>query len=313
MKKLVLFIFISAGLFSTMEVVLKIAGNHLDAFQLTLIRFFIGGFFLLPFALLEIKKYHTVFTKKDLLHMLSMGIVCICISMIFFQLGVENSKASTAAVIFCINPMFTMIFVHFMTDEKLNRNKLIALSIGLLGIVFMINPLRMDPGNTPLGVCYSIAAAITFGLYSAMGRTSVRRLRGITQTSISFIFGSIFMLPILLVMNRPILAGVSIENIWMVLYIGVMITGLGYLFYFLAMEASDAATASIVFFVKPALAPIIAVIALHEVIGINGLIGIVLIFIGSYINLREQKSKKLTAQAKEKEIESSETVKENNQ
>lgn len=298
MKKVVLFILISAGLFSTMEVVLKIAGNHLDAFQLTFIRFLIGGLFLLPFALVEIKKYHTVFTKKDFLHMLSMGVVCICISMIFFQLGVENSKASTAAVIFCINPMFTMIFVHFMTEEKLNRTKFTALSIGLLGILFMINPFKMEQGNTPLGVTFSIAAAITFGLYSAMGRTSVHRLRGLTQTSISFLFGSIVMFPILLVMDRPIIAGVTTENIWMVLYISIMITGFGYLFYFLSMEVSDAATASIVFFVKPALAPIFAVIALDEVVGINGFLGILLIFIGSFINLREQKKKKQAVQEK---------------
>jgi len=299
MKKLVLFIFISAALFSTMEVVLKIAGNHLDAFQLTLIRFFIGGIFLLPFALLEIKKYHTVFTKKDFLHMLAMGVICICVSMVFFQLGVENSKASTAAVIFCINPMFTMIFAHFITEEKLNRTKAIALAFGLLGIVFMVNPLNLEPGNTVIGVIYTILSAIFFGLYSAMGRTSIRRLRGITQTSFSFLLGSIVMVPILLIMDRPIIAGVTTENIWMVLYIGIMITGLGYLFYFLAMEVSDAATASIVFFVKPALAPIIAVIVLHEVVGINGFIGILLIFIGSYINLREQTSKKIIKPEKE--------------
>jgi drug/metabolite transporter (DMT)-like permease len=221
--------------------------------------------------------------------------------MIFFQLGVENSKASTAAVIFCINPMFTMIFVHFMTEEKLNRIKLTALGIGLLGIVFMINPVHMDKGNTPLGVTLSIAAALTFGLYSAMGRTSVHRLRGLTQTSISFLFGSAVMLPILLILDKPIVAGISAQNIWMVLYVSIMITGFGYLFYFLAMEASDAATASIVFFVKPALAPIIAVIALHEVIQINGYIGILLIFIGSFINLREQKFRKIAIKPAESE------------
>jgi drug/metabolite transporter (DMT)-like permease len=241
---------------------------------------------------MEIKKYQTVFTKKDILHMLAMGVVCICVSMVFFQLGVENSKASTSAVIFCINPMFTMIFVHFMTEEKLNRTKIIALAFGLLGIVFMINPLNLVPGNTFLGFSFTIISALTFGLYSAMGRTSIKRLRGITQTSISFLFGSIAMLPILLVMHRPIFAGVTSENIWMVLYLGIMITGLGYLFYFLAMEVSDAATASIVFFVKPALAPIFAVVTLHEVIGLNGYIGIVLIFIGSYINLKEQRAGK---------------------
>jgi hypothetical protein len=38
-----------------MEVVLKVASSRLDAFQLTLIRFVIGGLFLLPFALAEKK------------------------------------------------------------------------------------------------------------------------------------------------------------------------------------------------------------------------------------------------------------------
>lgn len=291
MKKIVTYIFISAVLFSTMEVALKVAGGQLDAFQLTFIRFLIGGLFLLPFALVEIKKNQTKFTIKDFIHMILMGIVCIDIGMIFFQLGVENSNASTAAVIFCINPMFTMLFAHFITEEKITRKKLIALGVGLLGILAMINPLHMDPGNTLLGVSYTIGAAVAFGLYSAMGRTSVHRLKGLTQTSISFILGSITMLPILFFMNRPVFAGVNSGNIMIVLYIGIMITGIGYLFYFLAMGVSDAATASIVFFVKPAIAPIIAVIVLHEVIGINGFVGIILIFIGSYINLSEQKRK----------------------
>jgi len=295
MKKIVMYILISAALFSTMEVALKVAGNQLDAFQLTFVRFLIGGLFLLPFALAEIKKNNTKFTKKDYLHMLLMGIVCIDIGMITFQLGVENSNASTAAVIFCINPMFTMIFAHFMTEEKLNKMKLIALGIGLLGIFFMIKPWDMSPGNTLLGISYTIASAIAFGLYSAMARTSVHRLKGLTQTSISFILGSITMVPILMIAGRPAFAGINSGNILMMLYIGIMITGIGYLFYFLAMGVSDAATASIVFFVKPALAPIIAVIILNEVIGINGFIGIALIFIGSYINLREQKRKGETA------------------
>lgn len=288
MRRLVLFILISSGLFSTMEVVLKIGGNHLDSYQLTMIRFLIGGAFLFPFALREIKTYHTVFTRKDYLHMLAMGIVCICISMIFFQYGVENSKASTAAVIFCINPMFTMLFAHFMTEEKLNRVKLVALGIGLLGILFMINPLHMDQGNTPLGVFYSVASAVTFGLYSAMARTSVKRLRGLTQTSISFLMGASVMFPILLILGKPVVSGITADNILLVFYIGAMVTGFGYLFYFLAMEVSNAATASIVFFMKPALAPIIAVIALHESIRLNGIIGIFLILIGSYINLKTQ-------------------------
>jgi drug/metabolite transporter (DMT)-like permease len=300
MKKLIIYILGSATLFSTMEVALKVAVSQMDAFQLTLIRFTIGGLFLFPFTLIEIRKNQTIITKKDMLHMLAMGIVCICISMVFFQMGVEKSKASTAAVIFCINPMFTMLFAHFITDEKLNRIKVIVLGFGLLGILFMINPFNMEQGNTPLGVIYTIISAATFGLYSAMGKTSIHRLRGITQTSISFILGSVVLFPLLLILQRPVIKGITIDNIGMILFIGVMITGIGYLFYFLAMGISDAATASIIFFVKPAIAPIFAVILINEAIQLNGLIGIILILIGSYINLREQKHKQKQNQTDER-------------
>jgi len=285
-KKVLLYVFISTMMFSTMEVVLKLAANHLDAFQLTLVRFAIGGLFLLPFAIIEIRRNHTVISLKDFLYLSAMGILCICISMVIFQIGVEHSKASSAAVIFCINPMFTLLFAHFITDEKLNRKKVLSLVFGLLGIVFMANPFQMEQGNTVLGLLGIIGAALTFGLYSAMGKRTIARIRGITQTCITFLVGTIVMAVFTVISGRPIVAGITTDNILMVLYVGVMITGCGYIFYFKAMEASDAATASIVFFLKPVVAPVIAVIALREAIHLNGIIGIVLILVGSYINLR---------------------------
>ncbi|NLP31161.1 MAG: DMT family transporter [Clostridiales bacterium] len=291
MKRIIGYIIISTTLFSSMEVVLKAVGNELDAFQITFIRFLIGGLFLLPFAIKEIKRRETKFTIADYRHMILMGIVCICLSMSFFQLGVDNSNASTAAVIFCLNPLFTMVFAHFMTEEKLNRRKMIALGFGIIGIVFMINPWDVNPGDSLLGASFSLIAALVFGLYSAMGRTSIHRLGGITQTSLSFVFGSIVMLIVLLVADKPVISGINMDNIAMVLYVGVMVTGLGYLFYFLIMQLSDASTASIVFFIKPIFAPIMAVILLNEAIRLNGIIGIALIFISSYINLREHKKK----------------------
>ena len=290
MKQIVLYIMISALLFSTMEVALKIAGSDLDAFQLTFLRFIIGGLFLLPFAWVRIKKKNIVIRRNDYLYMLLLGIICIPFSMVFFQLGVENSNASTAAVIFCINPMFTIFFAHFVTEEKLSRNKIISIAIGIVGIVFMIGPWNIQVGDSFLGASYSILAAVLFGLYSALGRRSVHRLGGLPQTAISFLLGSVAMVPLMFILNKPIISGIAWENLPVLFYVGIMVTGLGYLCYFMAMEYGDAATASIVFFIKPGLAPIIAVLILREVINLNGFLGIILVFAGSYINLREQKA-----------------------
>lgn len=291
MKKIVFYIIVSATLFSTMEVALKIAGAGFDAFQLTFLRFLIGGAFLLPFALRRIRGKGIQLQGKDYAYMLLLGILLVPFSMVLFQLGVENANASTAAVIFCINPMFTMLFAHFLTEEKLNRNKILAIVIGLLGILFMIAPWNMAEGNTLAGTLYSVFSAALFGLNSAMGRRTVHRMGGLPQTSISFLLGSLAMIPLLLILGKPLVAGIAIANLNLLLYVGIMVTGLGYLTYFLTMEQADASTASIVFFIKPGLAPLIALLVLKEVLTLNSLLGILLVFFSSYINLREQRLK----------------------
>ena len=291
MKKIILYITISAVLFSTMEVALKITASDLDSLQITFLRFLIGGLFLLPFAFREMKQKQTVLHKADYLQLLFLGILCICISMVFFQLGVERSNASTAAVIFSINPLFTIVFAHFITEEKLNARKAVALTFGLAGIVLMMRLWDIDPGNSGSGLAFSLISAVIFGLYSAMSKSGIRKRGGLTQTSLSFLLGSLTMLPILWIAGKPVISGIDAGNILLVLYIGIMVSGLGYLFYFLIMESADAGTASIVFFVKPALAPIIAVLVLEESMRISGVFGIMLILISSFINLKKPKGK----------------------
>ena len=127
MKKAYGFVVLTAFLFGTMEVACKVAGNQLDPFQLTFIRFAIGGLILLPFATVELRKAKIRLTARDLLRLAGVGILGISLSMVFFQLGVSNSNASTASVLISINPLFTMVFAHFFTSEKLNRHKFVVL------------------------------------------------------------------------------------------------------------------------------------------------------------------------------------------
>lgn len=289
MKKVVTYIVLAALIFSTMEVALKIGGTHLDAFQLTFLRFAIGGLFLLPFAIKELKQRDIKLSWKDYLYLLFLGVICTCISMIFFQVGVMNSNASTAAVIFCINPMFTVTLAHFITDEKLTKQKIIALCISLVGILIIINPFAIGEGNTIIGIIFTLISALTFGLYSAIGKRRIERIGGLPQTSLSFLFGSLALLLILFIIDKPVIEGVGMSNIVVILYVSIVVTGLGYLFYFKAMEIGGTAKASIVFFLKPVFAPIVAVIMFSEVITLNMYIGIGFILIGSYVNMRSPK------------------------
>ena len=82
----------------------------------------------------------------------------------------------------------------------------------------------------------------------------------------------------------PIIHGIGGGNLLIVLYLGIVVTGLGYVFYFLAMDETSASTASVVFLIKPALAPVFALIILAESIPVNTLLGIGCILMGSAYN-----------------------------
>lgn len=288
MTKTYFYIVLAALLFGTMEVALKLAGSTLDSFQLTFLRFMIGGLVLLPFALREIKLNQVKLKLKDFAYLLYVGILGIPLSMLFFQMGVMHSNASTASVLICINPFFTMIFAHFMTEEKLKKSSAAVLILGLLGIIFMIKPWNLQEGNTVKGVTFMIVAAIFFGLYTVAGKISVKKMGIMAQTSISFILGSLVLLIIMLFMGKPVVAGV-IDQWLIVAYVSIFVTGMGYYAYFMGIKLSDATTGSITFFLKPVIAPFFAVIFLSEIILWNTYIGMAFILVASLINIKQKR------------------------
>ena len=284
MKKVALCITLTAILFGTMEVALKLVGNHLNPFQLTFLRFLLGGVVLLPLAIEEMHKTGYRPDRKDIIWMTLCGTMAIPVSMVSFQLGVMRCNAATAASLVCLNPLYTMVIAHIFTSEKMDRRKAVAFGIGILAAVFMIRPWDVQEGNTPLGMLFLIIAGVALAAYTVMGKQSIARIGTFTQTSLSFILGSLVLLIVMLPTRQPVFTGVA-SNWIAVVYCGIFVTGLGYLFYFLAVRASDATTGSLAFFIKPAIAPFLAVFILHETVYWNTIVGIILLILASGITL----------------------------
>lgn len=284
MKKAYIFVLITALLFGSMEVSCKIGGGNLDSMQLTLIRFVIGGIVLLPFAVAEIKKNKIKIGGKDLAELVLTGTLGIPISMVLFQMGVEITNASTASVLFCVNPVFTMVFAHFILGEKMNSRKILIMALAVIGIVFMFRPWDIQGGNNVKGMVLMVVAAFFFSMYTVSGKAVIKRIGLFAQASFSFFIGSAELLIIMLIMGRPVLHGVF-ESVPIILYTGLVVTGLGYFCYFKAIQLADATTGSYAFFLKPAIAPVFAVLILGENILWNTFAGIACVLGASLLNI----------------------------
>lgn len=272
-------ILLTALAFGTMEISLKIAGTAFTPFQLTFLRFLVGGLLLVPLALRDVKKRSIHFTGSDWAYLAVLGVVNICFSMILFQIGVNMANAGLAAIVFSSNPIFVMIFSYFLLHDGFTRKKAITLVLSLVGLIIVANPMAIiRSGN--FGLLISLAAAISFAFYTTLGKFRIEKLGGNVENAFSFLIGCAFLLVILLIHGDPIFGGINSHTIWPLLYCSVVVTGIGYLCFMKAIELTGPSNASFAFFIKPVVALILSAIILSEPITLNAVVGLVLILLG---------------------------------
>lgn len=319
MKKGYLYILLSTVLFSTMEIALKSVVNQFNAIQITFLRFLIGSIILLPLAVKGLRGKKVHLKGNDFSFFALTGFICVVVSMILYQMAIVYSPASVVAVLFSCNPIFVVLFAFILLHEKIYKHTVLSLIVSVIGLLVIMNPAHMT-GNA-LGIALTILSAVTFAFYGVVGRKRSETYGGFALTCFSFLFGSLEML-ILILLSRigavsavltksglnafadiPILQGISLQTLPSLIYIGIFVTGFGYAFYFLAMETTSAATASLVFFIKPVLAPLLALVILHDPITANMAIGILCIVAGSLISFipgfKLRKDKNLMGDIKE--------------
>lgn len=233
---------------------------------------------------LVIKKKEKV-QVKDLLFFLALGILNIFIGMGSLQLAVSMGKASTAAILISSNPIFVVLFSTILLKEKISYDRIACIALGIVGIILIIYKGNVG-GDTVISLSYAIIASITFGLYTVPGKLKSEKISSTTMICCSSIFGSLLYVPVLL------LKGISLFHIpegtaFKVLYLGVFVSGLAYITYMEALKILTVSKGSMVFFLKPVIASILAVLFLGEKLSFKTLTGMVLVLVGVLINFFE--------------------------
>lgn len=288
MKKGYLYIAATAVLFSTAEIATKFIADQIDPLQLTFLRFLIGGLFLLPFALRDLRRREQTLTAKDWLSLALLGALGVTVSMPLFQLAVQVAKAGKVAVVFSTNTLFTAAFAVWILRERFTAAVGAAMALGLLGVVSMLNPFAGMPDA--LGMMLALSSAALFALYGVLGAGLARRFGGFILNGFSFLFGAVLLLIPMAALGTPVIQGITAANLPVLLYAGLAVTGLGYLFYFAAMRETSAIETSAVFFIKPALAPMLAWLILAEAPQWNTVLGILFITAGALVLFWKKKT-----------------------
>ena len=266
-------------MFGTFEVTSKLI-HGLEATQINCLRFCIGGLALLPFALLEIRRRRIRFRFKDIAYLAFLGVLFVPVSMLLYQIALARTTASLSVFIFSVNPVFIAVFAMIILKERANRVMVAAIAVGIAGLAVNANPFTR---NFNLYILVGVAGVAVFGFYSVLMRPVTARFGNLVTTALVIVFGAVVLLAGLLVRGIPVFSGLDGRNIWPLLYLGVFCSGLTFVSYYKGMSLTSTNVGSIVFFLKPVLSTILAVIVLREILTLRFLIGAGLIILGSVL------------------------------
>jgi drug/metabolite transporter (DMT)-like permease len=216
-----------------------------------------------------------------------------------------TTKASVVAVIFSCNPMFVVPLAALVLRERITPRTIASLAASLVGIAFIASPAFKggDAGASAVGIGLTVLSALVFSIYGVLGKAKSSRYGGVALTCFTFLAGCAELLAVIGISHIapfasamsgaglssfaaiPVFSGITLQALPSLLYIGVGVTGLGYAFYLLGMETTSAQTGSIVFFIKPALSPILSLLVLGESIGLEMGVGIAFILAGAGVAL----------------------------
>ena len=291
-KQNLAYVLFTAVGFAAMEPASKLLTGQINPLALTFFRFLIGSLLLLPISLHTLRRQHLTLTLRDLAGLAVRGILCVCVSMGLLQVAVFRARsAAMVAVVFCTNSVMTVLFAAWLLNERLTRRRVLALAMCMAGVAAGGGGAADENVSA---ILLALVAAAAMSLFTVLGKRELHRIPTSVQIGVSFSIGTAVLGVLLLLSGTPLTAsGLDAGGVGILLFLGIVVTGLGYLSYFKAMEQAGAFMASLVFFIKPVLAPLMSLLILGQAQGGVALVAsILLVMAGSTMMLTEGRTHK---------------------
>jgi drug/metabolite transporter (DMT)-like permease len=291
MKRGYLLVLGAIVLFSTIEVVAKYlqagegAAGQVGPLQVATVRFLFGAAFILVLLMGQRQgRFIVDAVKKDGLPIALLGAVGVFLTFFLLHEGIESTSASTAAVIFSMNPVFTVLIASLILRERLGLLGWLGVCLGLVGAFTAVTGFRFSglfSREDFLGGVLILVAAATWSLYTVYGKRYSERYGSLVLSLLTMVSGSLLLAVLLAIQGGwGEMSGYNARAWAWLLYLGVVTVGIGYILYFEGMRRVPASRGASLFYLKPVLALLIAHFALGEPISYTLLLASVMVASG---------------------------------
>ena len=198
-----------------------------------------------------------------------MGILGFGAAFVLANWGIAASTATNAALLIVVEPVALMLLGPTLLAERLTSREALGAALAVAGAALVV--VNGIPGVTRQlvphwrGDLLLVLSALAYASYSLLGRRVLVRHAAGRVTASSLLWGAVAMLPLALgewlAGQRPVWSRAAVAG---TLYLGVVVTGLGYLVWNWALRRVEAPRAAIFLCVQPVAGAGLGVILLGE-------------------------------------------------
>lgn len=209
-----------------------------------------------------------------------------------YYMAVSSTNVSLSVLLLYTAPVYVLLVSPIVLKERISTKNLAALVLSLTGVIVVVGPENILSGTAAgSGYLFGVLMGLLSGFFYAC-ITMTSRYLGDEYTGLEQLFLST---GVTLVLLSPLTLKVPfvslLENLPVLIFLGVMITSIGSILFFTGLEHVKAQNASIMSLLEPVSAIFFAYLILDDPVYTSTLIGCAFILTGSLIMSLEKESK----------------------
>lgn len=235
----------------------------------------IGTVFLLLLCLLTGVKLSGEAIRRNLKLLLVCG-AAIGFNWILLFEAYRYTTVATATVCYYLAPVFAILLSPIVRKEKLTPVRTLCALVALLGMIPLSGVLGGEIRGAK-GIAFGVGAAVLYASVILMNQF-FKDISAYERTLMQLFFASVVLLPYVLFTENVVSAfSVSTGALLMLLFVGIVHTGIAYWMYFGGLAAVNVQTAAIFSYLDPVVAIILSAVVLREEMGLWSIVGAVAI------------------------------------
>jgi drug/metabolite transporter (DMT)-like permease len=261
----------------------KAALRELSPVTLIFTRFALG---VLVLVLILTLRRESLIPPRDTWPMLAlMGFVGIFLHQMIQAHALTLTTAVRTGWLIALTPIWSALLAASFLGERFGSRKVLGLLLGAIGALLVITrgQLSLDVLALPStrGDLLVVASTFTWTIYTLLGRDTLKRLGSTRATTAAMFFGWAMMFPFFVSEGGwREYSSLSSTSLIAVGFLGIGCSGLGYLFWYAALERIDASQVAAFLYIEPLVTLVAAVTLLGESVAVSTIVGGVLVLLG---------------------------------